>query len=110
MARRIAFFAQVGVPAQRGVTDTGLGGQPAQGRRGNLMDARGIGRNIQLGAVAGGQNRRLGSGPLQPLAEILQNRAQLSWRKGQAPAQVQRSSLVVEPEGKDGHKWRIIKS
>jgi hypothetical protein len=33
----------------------------------------------------------------------------LSWRKGQAPAQVQRSSLVVEPEGKDSHKRRIIK-
>jgi len=92
-------------PAVRIDGDAALAGEPLHGRARELLRAgRGGAGHVQLGAVAGGDQCRLGHGALQPLAQGLQRRGGLLGRKGQPAAKIERGGGVIEPEGDDAHR------
>ena len=65
--------------------------------------ACGVGRQVELGAVAGGQDRGLGRGARQLLAQAAQRGRDLVGREREPAAQIQRRGRVVEAEGQDAH-------
>jgi aminomethyltransferase len=95
--RGLAAFAQVGVVLQLAGRHAGMAGQEIHGRARQLLGRSGsVGRHVQLGAVAGGHQGRLGRRALQALAQGLEHGAQLVGRKGQTAPQIQRCGGVVQ--------------
>ena len=73
-------------------------GQPVQGLR-HVLGAAGA---IHLGAVAGGENRRL-QVRADGVAQMVEMLANLVQRKGEAPTHIHRCRVVVQPDGPDRH-------
>jgi len=73
-------------------------GQPAQG----VVDLHVVGRAVHLGAVAGGEDRRLGV-PQVRLAQAVQRRRDLVDRERETAAQIQRRGVVVQTQSPDSH-------
>src|SRR5690606_34417030 len=61
-------------------------------------------RAIDLGAVTGGQDRRLGGDRVEPLAQVGERRPQGFARERHALAQPERRGLVVQSEREQVHK------
>lgn len=91
MARRIAVVHDMGMLLKMLGADSALFGQPVQRR---LQDRRRRHRSgqVQLGAVAGGDDRRFGINALQAQVQAAQRRRQLLRRERQTP---RRSSGAV---------------
>jgi len=71
MAGGLAALAQVGVMLQLTRADAGVACQEFHGRARKLLrGSSGPGRDVQLSAVAGGDQRGLGRGALQPLTPV----------------------------------------
>jgi hypothetical protein len=112
MAGGVAPFEQIGVALQLVAADAAVRSQPVDrrlderagvGRLAQVGDASGQ-RQIQLGAVAGGQDRGFGCGAIEATAQGLQRRAQAFGRQGKAPAQIDRRGLVVQTESEHAHE------
>jgi len=91
------------VRAQRLARHAADAGQPFHRR----VDRGGVGADVELGAVAGGNDRDLAH-PVVARAERLQGGGELLRRERETAAQIQRRGRVVEPQREDAH-WPIIK-
>ena len=82
-----------------------LAGHPATVRQPchGLLQIPGIACAINLGAVAGREQRRF-QRIAYGFAQMLQSGCNLIHRIGKASAQIQRCSGVVQPQGPDRHK------
>ena len=91
MPRRGAVFQHVGVVEHALAADAALRRQPVDGRAHQVAGLAVLGGDVQLGAVAGGQQRRLGL-VVRPdaLAKAVQRRRQLLRRERKPAAQVER--------------------
>jgi hypothetical protein len=107
VARGLAVLADVGVGRELAAADPALLGQPVERGPRDLGGLARVGRHVELGAVAGGHQGRLGHGALQPLAETAQRQGQLLGREREPAAQIQRRGRVVQSEGDDAHEMIV---
>ena len=108
VACRRAALGHVGMVGQLGGAGAALLGQPGQRRLRQVGCRAGhrriAGRHVELGAIAGGQQRGLGCGARQALAQRVQRRRQPLGREGETGANVQRRAVVVQADGQHGHR------
>jgi hypothetical protein len=112
VARGIAVLEHVAVVEQLAARDAALRGQPfghrAHQRAGLVArELPGIGRDVELGAVAGGQQRHLGRRAAELRGQRLQRRHQTIGREREAPPEIDGGGLVVEAERDDRHGTRF---
>ena len=94
---RVVIAVHIGAGAQFVDAQTVIIGQPLQ----HFVAAELVLLQVQLAAVAGGEDRRLAAGR-QP-AQLLQRLDQLLRGEGNALAHLYRGGLVVDTEGDKGH-------
>ena len=98
-------FEHVGVRAQRRRRHAADAGQPVDAPASTALARR---RRVDLGAVAGRDDRDLARPARGATRNALQRRRQLLRRERETAAQIERRGRVVEPQGEDAHR-QIIK-
>src|SRR5207247_8099855 len=88
--------------AKGGVADPAELGQPLDARVDERLRLARLAGDVELGAVAGRDQRGFGRA-LNALAERAQRRRELLGRERETAAQVQRRRGMVQPKGKDAH-------
>ena len=104
MARGGAVFEHVGVVEHALAADAAVCRQPIDGRTHQFARLAVVGGKVQLGAVAGGQQRRFGLVVrADALAKTVQCHRQLLRREGKPAAQVDRRGGVIQAQSDDTH-------
>jgi len=97
VAHGVVVLVDIGAGTQLIEIETVVVGQPAQ----HFVGGQLVLLQVQLAAVAGGEDRRLAAG--REATELLQGLDQLLGGEGHALADVHRGGLVVDTEGEEGH-------
>ena len=102
MARRLVVGQGVGMRAQQGRCHAAAFGQPAH----RVVERRMLGRAIDLGAVAGGDDGRLHlrvAAGAEGAAQAVQGGGQLIEGERKTTAQIERRGRVIQAQGPDCH-------